>query len=160
MSKSHPALAHMAKIDETLNIHTLDKSWCDKDEVLLHAAFQLLTDFIERECPDQIVNYNHSEESQKRWDELQALYHWWTVVRPSRQDSLLDPSLKTPPIETQPSYGSDGSIRYRQRIPYNPADYPEYHQALVLSAQLEQAWFEEDQQHLHRLVDIRPYLWC
>ena len=143
-----------------LNIHTLDKGWYDKDDVLLHAAFQLLTDFIERERPDQVVNYNHNEETRQRWAELQALYHWWTVVRPSRQDPLLDPSLKTPPIETQPSYGSDGSIRYRQRIPYNPADYPEYHQALVLSAQLEQAWFEEDQQHLHRLVDIRPYLWC
>ena len=143
-----------------LSIHTLNKVWCDKDEVLLHAAFQLLTDFIEREHPDQIVDYNHSEESQKRWAELQALYHWWRVVRPSRQDPLLDPNLKTPPVETQPIYGSDGSIRYFQRIPYNSEEYPEYHQALAVSAQLEQAWFEEDQQYLHRLVDMRPHLWC
>ena len=57
-----------------LNIHTLDKGWYDKDDVLLHAAFQLLTDFIERERPDQVVNYNHNEETRQRWTELQALY--------------------------------------------------------------------------------------
>ena len=73
---------------------------------------------------------------------------------------MLNPNLKTPPFETQPIYGSDGSIRYFQRTPYNPADYPEYHQALALSTQLEQTWFEEDQQYLHRLVEMRPYLWC
>ena len=143
-----------------LSIHTLNKVWCDKDEVLLHAAFQLLTDFIERERPDQIVNYNHNEQTVQRWTELQALYHWWMVVRPSRQDPMLDPNLKIPPIETQPLYGSDGSIRHFQLIPYNPEIYPEYHQALAVSAQLEQVWFEEDQLYLHRLVDMRPHLWC
>jgi hypothetical protein len=30
-----------------LKITTLDKGWRDKDEVLLHAAFQLLADFVE-----------------------------------------------------------------------------------------------------------------
>ncbi len=30
-----------------LKITTLDKGWHDKDEVLLHAAFQLLADFVE-----------------------------------------------------------------------------------------------------------------
>ena len=143
-----------------LNIHNLDKGWYDKDEVLLHAAFQLLTDFVERERPDRIVDYNHSEETRQRWAELQALYHWWMVVRPSRQDPMLDPNLKIPPIETQPIYRADGSIRHFQLIPYNPEIYPEYHQALAVSAQLEQVWFEEDQQYLHRLVDMRPHLWC
>ena len=127
---------------------------------MLHAAFQLLTDFVERERPDRIVDYNHIEETRQRWTELQALYHWWTVVRPNRQDPLLDRNLKIPPVKTQPIYSADGSIRHFQRIPHNPADYPEYHQALAVSARLEQAWFEEDQQCLHRLVDMRPYLWC
>jgi hypothetical protein len=34
-----------------LKIATLDKGWHDKDEVLLHAAFQLPTDFVEQEQP-------------------------------------------------------------------------------------------------------------
>ena len=143
-----------------LEIHTLDKGWCDKDDVLLHAAFQLLTDFMELERPDQIVDYDHNEQSRQQWSELQALYHWWTVTRPQRQDPILNPHLKTPTLVRQPVYAADGSILYYQRTPYHAEDYPEYRQALALSAQLAQEWFEEDQQHLHRLVDIRPHLWC
>jgi hypothetical protein len=39
-----------------LKITTLDKGWHDKDEVLLHAAFQLLTDFLEQEQPGSKKN--------------------------------------------------------------------------------------------------------
>jgi len=42
---------------ELLKIQTLEKGWCDKDEVLLHAAFQLLVDFVEQEHPDKIVDW-------------------------------------------------------------------------------------------------------
>jgi len=38
-----------------LKIATLDKGWHNKDEVLLHAAFQLLANFVEKEQPDKIV---------------------------------------------------------------------------------------------------------
>ena len=38
-----------------LKIKTLEKGWHDKDEVLLHAAFQLLTDFVEQEKPEETI---------------------------------------------------------------------------------------------------------
>ncbi|MBF0548584.1 MAG: hypothetical protein HQM08_29405 [Candidatus Riflebacteria bacterium] len=41
-----------------LKIYSLEKGWCDKDEVLLHAAFQLLADFMEKEKPGQIIDWN------------------------------------------------------------------------------------------------------
>lgn len=31
--------------------------WCDKDHVMLLACFQLLTDFLDKERPEQIVDY-------------------------------------------------------------------------------------------------------
>ena len=40
---------------KVLKIHTLEKGWCDKDYVMIHAVFQILVDFIEQEKPDQIV---------------------------------------------------------------------------------------------------------
>jgi len=43
---------------KVLKIHTLEKGWCDKDYVMLHAMFQLLVDFVEQEKPDQIVDWN------------------------------------------------------------------------------------------------------
>jgi hypothetical protein len=35
--------SHLLKID------SLDDGWCDKDQVLLHACFRLLSDFVEKE---------------------------------------------------------------------------------------------------------------
>jgi len=39
-----------------LKIHSLEKGWHDKDEILLHAAFQLLVDFVDQEKPDKIID--------------------------------------------------------------------------------------------------------
>ena len=44
-----------------LKIATLDKGWHDKDEILLHAAFQLLADFVEQEHPEKIVDWDANE---------------------------------------------------------------------------------------------------
>ena len=37
-----------------LKINTLNKCWCDRDDLLLHAAFQILVDFVEKEKPGKI----------------------------------------------------------------------------------------------------------
>jgi hypothetical protein len=37
--------------------------------------------------------------------------------------------------------------------------YAEYYRALRKDARLEQKWFEQDQRNLHRLIEIRPFLW-
>jgi hypothetical protein len=42
-----------------LKIDTLEDGWCDKDSVLLHACFQLLSDFVEKEMPKYpFINWN------------------------------------------------------------------------------------------------------
>ena len=56
-----------------LKITTLDKGWYDKDEVLLHVAFQLLTDFVEQERPDKIVDWDFDEQHKAAWEEITAL---------------------------------------------------------------------------------------
>jgi hypothetical protein len=41
---------------KVLKIHTLTQGeWYDRDESLLHAAFQLLVDFMEQERPGEII---------------------------------------------------------------------------------------------------------
>ncbi len=37
--------------------------------------------------------------------------------------------------------------------------YLKYYQALRKTHKLEQKWEEEDQKNLHRLIDIRGFLW-
>ncbi len=66
------------KNPEILNIKTLSGDWCDKDIIMLHACFQLLTDCIEDEkLFTGHVDWNHDEEHKKAKDELEFLYNWW-----------------------------------------------------------------------------------
>lgn len=59
-----------------LKIKTLNKGWHDKDEVLLHASFQCLVDFVEKEKGLTHANYESYNAS---IDEVKALYDWWKV---------------------------------------------------------------------------------
>jgi len=66
------------KNPEILNIKTLSGDWFDKDIIMLHACFQLLTDCIEDEkLFTGHVDWNHDEEHKKAKDELEFLYNWW-----------------------------------------------------------------------------------
>ena len=44
-----------------LKIHSLEKGWRDRDSIMLHAAFQILVDFVELEEPGKIVDWNSDE---------------------------------------------------------------------------------------------------
>lgn len=68
----------------------LPPTWCDRDALLLHASFQLLTDFVEQEKPwavnasDKQIQDAYEvcgeEECVTRtaqWAEVKALYDWW-----------------------------------------------------------------------------------
>lgn len=66
----------------TLKINTLKKvseDWVDRDAIMLHACFQLLVDFVEKEDGLNHCNYESHKES---IDDLTGLYEWWTKVFP------------------------------------------------------------------------------
>ena len=82
-----------------LRIDTLEKGWCDRDNVLLHAAFQVLVDFIEKEEPNKTIDWKWNKAHQKAWKEMDELYHWWTKERPKRESPINDEQLKIPPLK-------------------------------------------------------------
>lgn len=64
-----------------LRIKTINATWCDKDTVMLHACFQLLTDFIEQENPfESGTDWTHSEEKINVKREIEFLYNWWQAL--------------------------------------------------------------------------------
>jgi len=138
-----------------LKIQTLEKGWHDKDEILLHAAFQLLVDFVEKEDPGRIVNWNSDESHKHVWKEIRELYKWWKEKRPSRKSPLDDRKLKIPPMKFKKVRGSELS----QLVEPDKKKYAKYYQALKKHWRLEKKWEEEDQRNLHRLVEIRRFLW-
>ena len=61
--------------ERILKISTLpEEGWVDKDAVMLHAWFQLLVDFIEKEEGDKHCDYEAHKEFV---DEIRFLYNWW-----------------------------------------------------------------------------------
>jgi len=147
-----PACVEMMKY---LKIHTLDKGWHDKDNVLLHAAFQLLVDFVEQEKPDKIVDWSFDEPHRQAWKEIKSLYKWWKETQPARRSPLDDKKLKSPPLRFKKIPGSE----FSEMVEPDKKKYAAYYRALKEDARLEQKWYEEDQRNLHRLVEVRPFLW-
>lgn len=67
------------KRPEILKIKTLSGDWCDKDVVMLHACFQLLTDCIEEEkLLTGHTDWTSDDEYIKAKKEIEELYAWWT----------------------------------------------------------------------------------
>ena len=65
---------------KNLKIQTLPtvKTWIDKDIIMLHACFQLLVDFVEKENGLTHCNYEHHKIF---IDECRELYNWWLERR-------------------------------------------------------------------------------
>lgn len=60
------------KINSLPNIN----KWVDRDELMLHACFQILQDYIEKEKGDEHCSYEHHKDFV---DELRFLNDWWKV---------------------------------------------------------------------------------
>lgn len=140
---------------KVLKIHTLEKGWCDKDYIMLHAVFQLLVNFVEQEKPDQVVDWNSDLKHKHVWKEIRSLYRWWTQTRPSRRSPLDEKGLKKPPMKWKKIPGSENY----QLVDYDRNKYAAYVTALKKDWRLEKKWDEEDQRNLHRLIEIRQFLW-
>src|SRR5574341_2025046 len=138
-----------------LRIRTLKAGWHDKDEVMLHAAFQLLTDFVEQESPAKLIDWSHDRVHRRAWKEIRSLYQWWTRLRPRRRSPLDDKKIAKPPFRFEKLAGT----KLSRLVTPDKKKYGDYYRALRRDARLERKWHSEDQRNLHRLIDIREFLW-
>ncbi|MEK6698273.1 MAG: hypothetical protein AABZ10_04425 [Nitrospirota bacterium] len=138
-----------------LKITTLDRGWSDRDEVLLHAAFQVLVDFVEREHPDRIIDWSADEMHRYAWKEIKSLYNWWKEIRPARRSPLDDKKLAVPAMRFKKVPGTD----LTQAVEPDKNKYADYYRALKKLCRLEEKWCKEDQRNFHRLIEVRGHLW-
>jgi len=127
---------------------TLKPGYYDCDFRMLHACFQLLVDFVEKERPFELIDWDHDERHRHAQAEIKELYHWWKVVYPARR-SLLSQMHddETPPTI---SFGDGGASDWR---------YPNYRNAIMLLGAQEEFWQKEETCMLVRLMKIRSFLW-
>lgn len=146
----------------TLKIKTLKKGWHDKDLIMLHAAFQLLTDYIELEKPEEIIDWSESPHNEA-WKEIKYLYNWWTKKRPARKEKdFAEPLTK----EEYKAYGLDhldvitSNWKFKPDLPLGVIRKIEnYKKKLLKLYEQMETWDNEDQENLERLVKIREHLW-
>ncbi|WP_045856726.1 hypothetical protein [Teredinibacter purpureus] len=61
-----------------LKIETLDDGWRDKDSIMLHACFQLLSDCINKEeLLSGHTDWEADEKHRAAKSEIEELYVWW-----------------------------------------------------------------------------------
>lgn len=68
------------------------KGWIDRDEIMLHACFQILKDCVEQEHVDTQCSY----EAHKDFvDEVRFLYQWWInrSQKPSSDEQIIEDDL-------------------------------------------------------------------
>ncbi len=138
-----------------LKISTLDKGWYDKDELLLHAVFQILADFVEKERPEKIINWNADKKHHEAWKEIKKLYNWWKKVRPNRRSPLDDKKIAMPPLKWVKMTGSE----LHRKVNIDRKKYGAYYRAVRKQYEMEKKWRQEDQRNLHRLINVRYFLW-
>lgn len=171
-----------------IKIKTLNRSWMDRDVVLLHACFQILTDYVERECFSSEyhqltpINIEKDMESYKEWDdeskasmrqgleeqnrvakEILDLYNWWKNREKSR--SGMDPLNEIDDLAEEEA--NLGEFEVAKRDEYG--DPTLWHlkfnknekrsKIYERSHEFEKKCDEEDEEMLIRLMKIRTCLW-
>ena len=145
-----------------LKISSLEKGWANRDDLLLHASFQILIDFVERERPFEIVDWKQDQKHSEAAKEIRYLYRWWAKLRPNRHDPMDDlKENERPSSEEQlkPVYDNDGKTIIHYELTNQSEKYPKYYAMLEKSWRLEKKWQDEDQANLIRLIKIRRFLW-
>lgn len=161
----------------------------DKDELMLHANFSLLRAYVEIELawmeylnrgenypkkwfrewrfrePEMganyllyWMNYKNSEEDCdygmvdkeiKYYTELYALYDWWVNIRPKRVD----------PYDAEIFSVCGSNIMSDKWKQENPELCERHNMTCKDAWEIEEAYDKEDQDMLHRLIDVRRGLW-
>ncbi len=122
---------------------------------MLHAAFQLLADFVEEETPDKRIDWSHNAVHRRAWKEICDLYQWWKKKRPARRSPLDNKKIANPPVRFEKIAGT----KFHRLATPDKKNYAAYYHALKQHERLKQQWQNDDQRNLHRLINIREHLW-
>lgn len=167
----------------TVKPRSLPHTWCDRCELLPHMMFEILSQFIERECSPGIVEwygeYGHkiTVDGEERYvrDEMQSLYDWWhyTYLKafPETEEALWAAARPYHPVkefvdisEEDKDDAEEIGLDREGWVEWAPeweSEEAEELWNLYMEAQqkLERRAEAELTARMHRLVNIKPYLW-
>ncbi len=144
-----------------VKIKSLKPGYYDVDHRMLHANFQLLVEYVEKEKPFDHIDWEHDELHRHVAREIRALYYWWTEIYPNRKNPLdnLKDEDRPAPFECYSDLPGGGAVYGEKERRLEEKLYPKYRAALESSWELEKKWDQEEEDNLIRLMKIRQYLW-
>lgn len=135
-----------------ITIKTLPSTWVDRDNLMVHALFGILDDFVNKEKPDLIVDWDSDPEHRQARDKMDELINWWKNIYlkfDAWSDVKLDYDYKNSLIKTQ-----DDPVIYTMK-PMSPKDRKRIKNIIKKENEME----EELNQKLIEILSIRKYLW-
>jgi hypothetical protein len=156
----------------TVKPRYLGHTWCDRVATLPHTMFEILSDFIEKECVGGPVAWYH-EDSHKvvvngverfRMDEMLALYNWWHLkYNKAYKEIEEDWWKKVQALEVKdewPEEEFEGEKVYRWEKKFKSEEHERlYNFYLDRMHDLDYRVSEELDLMLHRLINVRQSLW-
>jgi len=133
-----------------LEIHSVEKGYLDPCDLMIHAMFQILVDYVEKENPFKYIDWDYDEQHKHSASEIKSLYKWWKE-RLVRKDPYED--VPDRPMEDMFKKISENLVQFV------PCEDPEYLEALDKAGELEEQYDREDKENMHRLVEIYGCLW-
>ena len=154
--------------NSTIKPRTLDHSWCDRRELLLHMSMEILGQFIEKECsPGHVLWYGDGGPKigdKFAMDEMKEIWNWWNITYqkeyPETTDALWNLiSDCAPAIEHRKL---DPPLAHLKRMVFHFKDdkHEAKYRALTEQArELEQKIEDQSDEMLQRLAAVRQYMW-
>jgi hypothetical protein len=157
----------------TIHCSQLPHTWCDRNTLLLHASFQILTDFIDKECsPGHVQWYGdcpHQVEVngvvENVMDEMLELYHWWNTVYLKEYPKMMDdfwevasecgPEMKCVPYDDMPDHVAGQLVSEFD----NDEQRDAYKSVMKSINDTERVMDEKSEEMLKRLAAIRLWMW-
>lgn len=133
----------------------LKPGYYDADTQILHAMFKTVSDFYIHQVKSGFVDWSASPQHTHAFSEMKAIHEWWTVTRPEmekRVDELSSCTFKDERL----------NANFFDIFEPENENHPEvisYHKRLKEVRQIESDIDTTDRDMLHRIVDIRGYLW-
>lgn len=134
----------------------LRPGWWDTDTRMLYGMMALLAEFVEKEKPEDTIDWDYDSDHAKTRDEFTTIYKWWKEY-PMRQEEISDLLSKWHDCK----FGKEGIGKYSGDwvAKLNEPDTEEARKLFSDLSIAEEKLENDEQDMLTRLVKIRRYLW-
>jgi hypothetical protein len=143
----------------TIKPRHLPDTWVDKDRLVVHLVFEVLSQFIEDECPGERLDWDADPERASAWREMNDLYDWWNnVYLPfDKEDRYLD-DVERPKIVTRKCKDLPGARRVSFKYS-SPEAEAKANSVMRARREREEEMERELTERCKRVIGVRRFMW-